>query len=253
VRGGRREWWLRVARSQYGEMDPAILARSIEAELAPGPLRQKELSRRLAERGIGGPQAGFNILTDIVRVPPSGTWEQRRADLYGLAADWLKPPTKLSERDGIELLLRRYLGGFGPAALPDAATWMGANLSAVKEVAGTMELRTFRDQDGRGLVDLPDSPLPDPDTPAPARFLPVWDATLLVHARRTLILPEEYRPRVFNVKTPHSVNTFLLDGQVAGSWRYEKGTLALDPFRKLSTVERHALDLEAEGLTRLHA
>ena len=116
VRAARREWWLRAARSQYAGLDPEEVGRAVADELASGPLRQKELSRRLNERGSGGPQAGINILADIVRVPPSGTWDQRRADLYGLAADWLKPPENLTERDGIELLIRRYLGGFGPAA-----------------------------------------------------------------------------------------------------------------------------------------
>ena len=77
---------------------------------------------------------------------------------------------------------------------------------------------------------MPRAPLPDPDTPAPARFLPVWDATLLVHARRTGILPEQYRSRVFNVKTPQSTATFLVDGAVAGTWRYEKDRIKLSPF-----------------------
>ena len=253
IRSGRREWWLRVARSQYGHIDPDAMGQAIAAELAAGPLRQKDLSQRLGERGGGGPPAGINMLADIVRVPPSGTWEQRRADLYGLAADWLKPPKQLTERGGTELLIRRYLGGFGPAAPADMANWMGVNVSAVKEVAATMELRNFRDEANRSLLDLPDAPLHEADAPAPARFLPVWDATLLVHARRTLILPEEFRPRVFNTKTPHSVNTFLLDGQVAGSWRYEKGVIAFDAFRKLSAEERRELDEEAEGLARLHA
>ena len=119
-------------------------------------------------------------------------------------------------------------------------------------MAATLELRTYRDEGGRTLVDLPDAPLPDPDTPAPARFLPVWDATLLVHARRTLILPEEFRPRVFNTKTPHSVNTFLLDGQVAGTWRYDKGAMSLEPFRKLTRAERAAIDDEAHRLEAFH-
>ena len=189
MRAARREWWLRAARSQYAGLDPEDVGRAVAHELASGPLRQKELSRRLNERAGGGPQAGINILADIVRVPPSGTWDQRRADLYGLAADWLKPPKQLTERDGMELLIRRYLGGFGPAGLADVANWMGINISTTKEVAATMELLTFSDESGRTLVDLPDAPLPDPDTPAPARLLPIWDATLLVHARRTLILP----------------------------------------------------------------
>ena len=83
---------------------------------------------------------------------------------------------------------------------------------------------------------MPRAPLPDPDTPAPPRFLPTWDATLLVHARRTGILPEEHRPRIFHVRNPHSLSTFLVDGQVAGSWRYEKGRIALEPFGRLDTV-----------------
>ena len=81
-----------------------------------------------------------------------------------------------------------------------------------------MALRGFRDQDGRRTGRPAGCAAARPGHAcAPSRFLPVWDATLLVHARRTLILPEEFRSRVFNTKTPHSVNTFLLDGQVAGT------------------------------------
>ena len=89
---------------------------------------------------------------------------------------------------------------------------------------------------------MPRAPLPDADTPAPVRFLPAWDATLLIHARRTQILPERYRARVFNTKTPHSIHTFLVDGQVAGSWRHEKGRIVLDPFERLSAEARRALE-----------
>ncbi|HEX5578709.1 MAG TPA: winged helix DNA-binding domain-containing protein [Candidatus Limnocylindria bacterium] len=253
VRDARRAWWLRAAASQYRTLDPDAVARAVGEELAAGPMKQKALSARLRERGLDAPQAGINMLVDVVRVPPSGTWDQRRADLYGLAADWLRPPRRLTERDGIELLIRRYLGGFGPAALADAANWMGANLSAVKEVAASLDLREFRDQDGRTLVDLPDGPLPDADAPVPPRFLPVWDATLLVHARRTQILPEQHRPRVFNTRTPHSFNTFLLDGQVAGTWRETSGEIVLEPFGRLTDGDRRALETEAAGLARLHA
>jgi hypothetical protein len=116
-----------------------------------------------------------------------------------------------------------------------------------------MKLRDFRDQDGRPLVDLPVAPLPDPETEVPPRFLPVWDATLLVHARRTQILPEEHRSRVFNTRTPHSFNTFLLDGQVAGTWRERGGEIVLEPFARTAAAARRALEAEAEGLARLHS
>jgi hypothetical protein len=89
--------------------------------------------------------------------------------------------------------------------------------------------------------------------PAPVRFLPVWDATLLVHARRTQILPERYRSRIFNTRNPQSVNTFLVDGQVAGSWRYENGRVRIEPFRRVPKDARAELDDEAERLAAFHA
>ena len=85
------------------------------------------------------------------------------------------------------------------------------------------------------------------------RFLPVWDATLLVHARRTQILPERYRARVFNIRNPQSVNTFLVDGQVAGTWRYEKGRVRIEPFGRMPKDVRAELDDEAERLAAFHA
>ena len=82
----------------------------------------------------------------------------------------------------------------------------------------------------------------------PVRFLPTWDATLLVHARRTQILPERFRPFVFNTKTPHSVTTFLVDGRVAGTWRSEGGSVRIEPFERLSReVSREVAD-EADHL-----
>ncbi len=81
----------------------------------------------------------------------------------------------------------------------------------------------------------------------------MWDATLLVHARHTQILPERYRARIFNTKTPHSCPTFLVDGQVAGTWRHEDGRIRLSPFEPLPRTARRALEDEAAGLAALHA
>ena len=116
-----------------------------------------------------------------------------------------------------------------------------------------MELRRLRGPDGEELVDLPDARLPAADTPAPPRFLPVWDATLLVHARRTQILPEELRPRVFSIRLPHGVSTFLVDGAVAGAWRLQDGRVELEPFVRLDAADRRALEAEAERLAAFAA
>jgi hypothetical protein len=253
VRRIRAEWFEKVGRREIEKFDTTVLAAAVRDVLADGPLRMKELTERLATRGFPPTAARWaGMWVDMVRVPPCGTWELRRADLYGLADAWLAP-TGVTEKEGMELLIRRYLGAFGPASLKDIASWMGMNLGQIRHVADEMELQHDRDDDGRTLLDLPEAPRPDPDTPAPPRFLAVWDAALLVHARRTLILPEELRPQIFNTKTPHSHNTFLLDGQVAGTWRHEDGEINLSPLRPLTASERAALEEEAHRLAAFHA
>ena len=253
VRRIRRQWFENVGRREVEKLDTEAVAAAVRRELADGPLPMKELTERLVTNGFPAIAAKWaGTWVDLVRVPPSGTWERRRADLYGLADAWVTPMT-VTEEQGMELLIRRYLGAFGPAFLKDIASWMGMTVGQMRHVADGMDLRTLRDEVGKPFLDLPDAPLPDPGTPAPPRFLAVWDATLLVHARRTLILPEEFRPLIFNTKTPHSHNTFLLDGQVAGTWRHKDGEISLSPLRPLTPAERAALDDEAHRLAAFHA
>jgi hypothetical protein len=150
-------------------------------------------------------------------------------------------------------VILRYLRAFGPATAADLRTWCG--LTGLAEALARVRpaLRRFADERGRELLDVADAPLPDPDTPAPPRFVPTWDAMLLVHARRTGVLPEEFRPRIFNSKVPFSMHTFLLDGAVAGAWRYESGRIELQPFRKLTRAELRELEPERERLAAFHA
>src|SRR4029078_5322697 len=118
----------------------------------------------------------------------------------------------------------------------------------VKDAAGRLGLVTYADERGKPLVDLRDAPLPDAGTPAPVRFLPHWDANLLVHARRTGILPEEHRSRVFSTKNPFSVGTVLVDGRVAAAWSLVKDRLIVDPFVELTAKDQRAVEQEREAL-----
>ena len=253
TRPHRERWYLRAAGNSLAGIDLDGAAERLRSELADGPVRQEELVRRLEAAGI--PKRTWNGLAQLVhlvRVPPSGTWEQRRANLYALADDWLGPASVDVDEATVHLV-RRYLAGFGPASRADVASWTGLPAAALKPALAAIELRRFRDETGTELLDLPDPPLPEEDTPAPVRFLPVWDANLLVHARRTHILPERYRPQIFNTKTPHSFQTFLVDGAVAGTWRYEAGRVTLDPLEALTAKTRRAVDDEAERLAAWHA
>ena len=252
VREARRQWWLRIAQREAEGVVMEQVAALVRSRLEEGPQRQAELARLVEEAGY--PRAVWTALglwLDMVRVPPSGTWEHRRADLYGLADTWVGP-CNTGESEGVTHLVRRYLGAFGPAPLRDIANWAGLPVGTVRPVAQRLDLRRMRDESGRLLVDLPDAPLPDAGIPAPVRFLPTWDATLLVHCRRTQILPERFRPLIFHTKTPHSTPVFLVDGAVAGTWRYENDRVQLTPFETLPGTVRHELEEEAERLAHFH-
>jgi hypothetical protein len=247
IRDRRREWWLRVQLT--GLPEPALHAAAgtaVEA-LRAGPLRLAELEALVDKRA----RPAIGMLADLVRVPPSGTWAQRRADLFGLADDWLPRPVATSA-DPVAHLVRRYLGAFGPAHRRDIATWAGLKVGDVSAALAAMELRTFRSEDGVELVDLPRAPLPDPGTPAPVRFLPTWDAALLTHCRRTLVLPEEHRSAIFSTRNPFSLGTVLVDGQVRATWRPVDGRVEVSELDPLSSADRDEVDAEAARLGEFH-
>ena len=144
-------------------------------------------------------------------------------------------------------ILRRYLAAFGPASRRDLVAWSMLHVPEITASLALLELRRFRDERGRELLDLPRAPLPDAGTPAPVRFLPKWDNALLAWADRTRILPEEYR-RVVIGQNGDVAQTFLVDGLVAGTWRVEGERVVADPFTPLRRADRAAVAEEAERL-----
>jgi len=255
TRRAGRLWWERVHRRHSAQVDLDAAAAALRSFVAGTTRTRAEIVDLL--RPFGPPSAPPTLVwsglgVDLVRVPPSGTWAKRRADLFALAEEWLGAGAA-TEDEGLEHLARRYFGAFGPATPDEVADWAGVPRAFVQPALERMRLRRFRDERGRELLDLPRAPLPDPDTPAPVRFLPTWDAVLLVHARRTGVLPERYRPRIFTTKTPQSVGTFLVDGAVAGTWRYDGGRVVTQAFGRLSRTARHELNEEAERLAAFHA
>jgi hypothetical protein len=194
----------------------------------------------------------LGVFVDLVRVPPSGTWERRRADRLALAESWVGPEDA-TEEEGLAHLVRAYLRAFGPAPWRDIASWSGVPAAELQRGGGDLDLVRLLDTDGRELLDLPGAPLPDPDTPAPVRFLAHWDAALLVHARRSGILPEHHRPRVFSNANPFSVGTVLVRGRVAGTWSARDGRVAVEMLEEVARPDRDAVELERSALAAFHA
>ena len=238
----RRQQWLRTTDLDNEGMTAA--ARTLEAGL-DGPMRRADVEALIGK----DPARAIHNWLDLVRAPPSGTWERRRADLYASARDWLKSEPEIDADAAMDHLVRRYLAAFGPATRKDVQSFTGLSLTTLKPVFA----RVGAEHVDKDLLDLPGAPRPDPDTPAPPRYLPTFDATLLVHARRTQILAEHYRTRIFNTKTPHSKPTFIVDGGVAGTWSYADGRIVRDEFERLDSGDRRALDEEAERLATLMA
>ena len=162
---------------------------------------------------------------ELVRVPPSGTWEKRRAHLFQTAESWVGPEDA-AEPDAREHLVRRYLAAFGPASRKDIARWSHLRPGDLAPVLERLQLRRFRDEAAESCSTCRVRRCRIPRRPLPcASSRPGTPSCSSMRVARG-VLPEEYRPRIFSTKMPQSVGTFLVDGAVAGTWRYADGRVA---------------------------
>ena len=241
---------------ETGDLDvPALVAMAREY-IAEQPRTFEAISAMLAERmpgrDIGALRYTVRTHLPLVQVPISSGWSFPGKPAFALAESWLGRP--ILAQANLPELVSRYLAAFGPATVQDMQTWSG--LGKLKDAIGEMksELRTYRDERGRELLDLPDMPLPDAAAPAPVRFLPEYDNLLLSHQNRTRVIPDKYHAHVFLAGLRVRA-TILVDGFVAGAWKIEKtkntATLMIEPFEPLTRPDRDALSEEAERLVRL--
>ncbi|QNP69401.1 AlkZ family DNA glycosylase [Streptomyces roseirectus] len=239
-----RERELKVFRKGLTGVDLDRVAARARALVEEEPRTPKEVREALAaEWPDADPQAlgiAARCLLPLVQVTPRGVWGRSGQVALTTAGHWLGRTAPAYDVDDIVL---RYLAAFGPASVKDAQTWAG--VTRLRPVFERLRPRllTFRDERGTELFDVPDAPRPDPATPAPPRLLPEYDNLLLSHADRTRVIPAEYwgRTWVGNMAFP----TFLVDGFLAGVWKLADGVLTVQPFGRLTGVEREALEEEA--------
>jgi hypothetical protein len=127
--------------------------------------------------------------------------------------------------------------------------WSGVPIRDLQPGFEALRLRSFRDEQGRELLDLPRAQLVPADASAPPRLLPRWDELLLAHKDRTRVLPDEYRKAAIQ-RNGDVQQTFLVDGFVAGLWAQDGDRVRLEPFAPLPRTARRELEDEA---ARLHA
>ncbi|MFB6555247.1 winged helix DNA-binding domain-containing protein [Streptomyces sp. NPDC056405] len=240
-------------RRELEGVDLDELAAAGRAVMADGePRSMSELARALADRWPApGPRALGEMLVaaliPMVQLPPRGLWRTRAGVRNAPLSSWLgreiDPPAPHGSDPVGEALVRRYLAAFGPAASADLRAWCGlvglpAAVAAVRE-----ELVAFRDERGRELLDLPDAPRPDPDSPAPVRFLPAFDNAILGYHDRSRIIDDAHRGL-----SVAGARVVLVDGRVAATWSVEAGTVTATPLRGLSRADRTAVAEEGRAL-----
>ncbi|WP_168200889.1 winged helix DNA-binding domain-containing protein [Allokutzneria sp. NRRL B-24872] len=241
---------LGVYRRELDGVDLAELAAAGRAVLADGQARSmSDLARAVEDRW---PEPGVRALGEMLiaaliptaQTPPRGLWRTKGGVRNIPLASWLgrevdAPAPEGTDPVGAELV-RRYLAAYGPATTADLRAWSGvaglpAAVKAVRE-----ELVSFRDERGRELLDLPDAPRPDEDTPAPVRFLPAFDNALLGYDDRTRIVDDAHR----NLSIAGE-RVVLVDGRVSATWTVDEDEVIVFPLRDLTRAER--TDVVDEG------
>jgi Winged helix DNA-binding domain len=221
------------------------------AILEERPRTISELGRSLGElwpdRDPSSLAYALRFLEPIVQVPPRGVWGAKGRAVWTTAEAWLGQPLGIDSSP--DRLVHRYLAAFGPSTVADIRTWSG--LAGLREVIERLrpDLRTFRDEAGRELFDVPDGPLPHPDTPAPPRFLPEYDNALLSHDNRARIMGDH--PPVFTGEQL-GIGTLLVDGFVSATWEIarerDRATLVITPAGPLTRLARREVADEAAQL-----
>ncbi|MEU1514739.1 winged helix DNA-binding domain-containing protein [Streptomyces sp. NPDC005811] len=248
-----RQRVLGTYRRELAGVDLDEVAAAGRAVMADGrPRTMSELVRAVEDRWPGPPRRVLGellvaALVPMVQLPPRGLW-RRTAGVHNLPlATWLArdvDPLPAGDGDPVgQRLVRRYLAAHGPAAGADLRAWCGlaglpAAVKAVRE-----ELVVFRDARGRELLDLPDAPRPDPDTPAPVRFLPAFDNAVLGYHDRSRIIDAAHLGLSV---AGHRV--VLVDGRVSATWTVRGHHLRISPLRPLTAGEEEAVRAEAGDL-----
>jgi hypothetical protein len=230
-----------------GGVDTGELAGLVERLVAVEPRILPDAVREVGDRWPGVAVRDLVSLLPsvlpLVQVPPRALWGQTAPARVTTFAAWLGRPPHDPTPEALDALVLRYLAAFGPAATADVRAWSGlAGLPAAVDRVRD-RLVTFRDARNRELLDLPDAPRPDPDTPAPVRFLPAFDNVVLGYDDRSRMIDREHRG--LSVTGARFV---LVDGRVAGTWTATGGSVTVTPLVRFIRADRTAVGEEARAL-----
>ena len=223
-------------------------ARAILAEArALAPLTQNELVAHIESHGHEGVDArrimhAVRRHAHLLHNAESALWTLAPRVVYHPYPE----PVELDPVQARTVLVHRYLRAFGPATKPDIADWSGLRIRDFEHALDG--LPTYRSEEDKELFDVARAPLPPADTPAPVRFLPKWDNTLLAFADRRRVITDELRKGVI-AKNGDVAATVLVDGIVAAMWTYARdGKVSVEYIGPATRTQKAAVAEEAARL-----
>jgi hypothetical protein len=227
------------------ESGPLKRAQNIAARL-----RSALAGRRMAQ-GAAARAMGAQHANQLRYAAPTGTvlirWDgSRQPDIWNVPAPEMDPHEARLE------LARRYLHVFGPTTPEAFATWAG--IRPVRGIAAfaalDRSLTLVRTPIGEAWILSQDEPLfrAAARPSAPARLLPSGDTWFLLQgADRELLVPEERQRRALWTSRVWP-GALLVEGETVGTWRRAEHVLTIQPWRRLSSAQRDAVEAEAGSL-----
>jgi hypothetical protein len=215
----------------------------------------KLLHERWPDRDVASLSYAVRYLVPLAQLPPRAIWGKGGLPVLATPETWLG--RSVGRETAPDEMILRYLAAFGPATVMDIQAWCW--LTRLGPVVERLRprLRTYRDERGRELFDVPDGQLPDPDTPASPRFLPAFDNVVLSHKDRSRVLGGQdawsVGPNQFD--DVFRAGSVLVDGFVRAGWRVEReksdrggATLVVMPVVPLSPADEAAIADEGDRL-----
>jgi hypothetical protein len=207
--------------------------------------------RRLGHHDIG---EGLGVNPNSLKyATTTGTvlirWEGARQPTV-----WTVPRPDIEPFDARVELARRYLHMFGPTTAIKFADWAGIGaaqgLAAFEALANGNELTAAATPIGEGWLLASDEPAirARAHPPAPARLIPSGDTYYLYWGvdRELLVGDPKHRAELWTSRVwPGAV---LVGGEVVGTWRRANANLSIEPWRRLTTAEKKAVEAEATAL-----
>lgn len=256
----------RRRRAELG-LDDKILATCLrlipEALEDSGPLTRHELINKLVDRGVDidrTGQAPYHLIAyaGLAGLICMGPDRPNGDTTYILVNERAGKRNPISRDEALAELACRYLKGYAPASPRDFASWSGLSLADAKSgwaLAGEKEILKEVMVGDRALWCL-ESQLRRLTELMPAdtfvNLLPAFDPLVLGYSDREYLVPIKYQKDVYH--GGQTVPAVLVDGTVAGVWRYEhrgkKLKVQVRPFVAFDGAVEAGIEEEVEDIGR---